>query len=460
MSNYHPPPPGVDRRSSASRYGPPPPPPGSNSYRPAPPSYAAPPPPPSRDYDSYAPSRYNDRDRDHGRDRGGRDRDDRSDRYPTSRRSDNHPLPPKPNSSSYRDFRNSDSFRPPESDFTFRSDKPSGVGDTYNSYRPAHSDGSRNARRGPARGGYDRPPRFGHDNFRGRYGGSGQRRPWKPFKPAERAILQNTVNDKPTEDFADSENGVVYRAFDQLSDSDEADMDMSDSEDESAEPTAKRARTTTQADSGDSVPKWSNPDPYTALPPTEDSDKKKKDMVQLIRKARVQPAQGSRTSLPADDEDFIRCDTDSEGDGENDEVFIDPLTYQRDKDGGQNDSASAQALPPLSQTTRAALPSKPEFPQFSFTAGTGSQASPHAASSEATSRKRGADVIDLTTSPDLGSRKRTHDDVLKLPAHAKLKPAPKQPVGGKIVSEWKAKPNQNSCPWIRPSNSKLSMNTR
>lgn len=475
MSHYHPPPPGVDGRSNASRYGPPPAPSGSNSYRPAPPSYAAPPPPPppssSRDYDSYAPSRYNDRDRDRGRDRG-RDRDDRSDRYAPSRRSDNHQLPPKP-SSSYRDYRNGDSFRPPESDFTFRSDKPSGVGDSYNNYRPSDSNGSRNSRRGPARGNLDRPPRFGNDNFRGRYGGPNQpRRVWKPFKPAERAILQSTVNDKPAEDFADAENGVVYRAIDQLSDSDEADMDMSDSENESAEPTAKRARTTNQEATGDSVPKWSNPDPYTALPPTEESDKKKKDMVQLIRKARVQAAPGPRTSLPADDEDFIRCDTDSEGDEENnDEVFIDPLTYKRDKDSGQGNSApvssaarasaSAQALPPVSQAARAMLPPKPEFSQFNSSAGTGSvQVASQAAQPAANSKRRAADVLDLTASPELGSRKRTYDDVLKLPAHAKLKAPPKRPVEGALISEWKIKPNENPCPWIRAPTSDYGLNTR
>lgn len=465
MSHYHPPPPGVDGRSNASRYGPPPAPPGSNSYRPAPPSYAAPPPPPSRDYDSYAPSRYNDRDRGRDRDRDhGRDHDDRSDRYQPSRRSDNHALPPRPQGS-YRDYRDGvDSFRPPQSDFTFSSDKPSGIGDSYNSYRSSDSNGPRNSRRGPARGGYDRPPRFGNDSFRGRYGGPSQgRRIWKPFKPAERAILQNTINDKPTEDFANSENGVVYKAFDQLSDSDEADMDMSDSENESAEPTAKRARTTHQDVSGDSVPKWSNPDPYTALPPTEESDKKKKDMVQLIRKARVQAAQGPRTSLPADDEDFIRCDTDSEGDDDknDDEVFIDPLTYKRDKDDGQGTSAPTQVLPSGSLAARMSLPSKPEFSQFGSTAAARSvQVPPEVAHPATTSSKRAADVIDLTNPRNLGSRKRTHDDVLKLPAHAKLKPAPKQPVGGKIVSEWKAKPKENPCPWIRAPSSEFSLNTR
>lgn len=468
MSHYHPPPPGVDGRSNASYYGPPPASSGSSSYRTGPPSYNAPPPPPSRDYDSYAPSRYNDRDRNRGRDRDrdrDRYRDERSDRYQPSRRSENHALPPRPLRSSYRDDHKSESFGPPEGAFTFRSDKPSGVGDSYSSYRPSDSNGPRKLRRGPARGGYERMPRFGSDNFRGRYGGPNQqRRIWKPFKPAERAILQSNIDDQPTEDFADEDNGVVYRAFDQLSDSDEADMDMSDSDNESAEPTAKRARTTDKESGGDSAPKWSNPDPYTALPPTEDSDKKKKDMVQLIRKARVSAAQGPRTSLPADDEDFIRCDTESEEEAEknDDEEFIDPLTYKRGKDGGQEPPTPASALPPVPLAARVTLPPKPQFlSRFAPTINTapGSVGS-EAISSTASSKNRAAEAIDKAESSALGSRKRMHDDVLKLPAHAKLKPAPKQPVGGKLVSEWQAKPKENPCPWIRAPILNVSINTR
>ena len=34
-------------------------------------------------------------------------------------------------------------------------------------------------------------------------------------------------------------------------------------------------------------PKWSNPDPYTALPPPDETQVKRPDFVKLIRKARV-----------------------------------------------------------------------------------------------------------------------------------------------------------------------------
>lgn len=255
-------------------------------------------------------------------------------------------------------------------------------------------------------------------------------------------------------------------------------MDMSDSDAEPGEPTAKRARTGNQPANGDSAPKWCNPDPYDALPPVEDTDKKKKDMVQLIRKARVQATSGSRASLPAlpEDEDFIRCDSDSDEhddkDDGSDDVFIDPLTYNRGNDiaNAQGAAAATAAPRPAAPQTISTLPPKPVF---TFTSGSG-QVAPSAGngnsrsaavidltkSSDMERKKRPAAVIDLTQSSDLGTRKRTHDDVLKLPSHAKLKPATKQPVGGKMVREWQPKPGQNSHPWVRDSEYKAHVNVR
>ena len=267
------------------------------------------------------------------------------------------------------------------------------------------------------------------------------RRPWRPFIAADRAILHTTDNHKPAEDFADAQNGVTYRALDQLSDSDEADMDISDDENDSAQPTAKRARTVANSTSADEAPKWSNPDPYTALPPEQDPDKKKKDVVQLIRKARVEPAKSTRTSLLADDEDFIRCDSGSEDEGDEEE-FIDPLTYNRQRSNNQGAQQIIAAGPAAPVTGSA--PSK-------------TSAAPAAARKPL---KRIDFDMDTPRSSDLGSRKRTHDDVLKLPAHSQLKAAPKRPSGGSIVSEWRPKKGENQSPWVTPPSSATQVNVR
>jgi non-canonical poly(A) RNA polymerase PAPD5/7 len=105
-----------------------------------------------------------------------------------------------------------------------------------------------------------------------------------------------------------------YRNPDDMTDDDEADMDVEgdepangDSEGEVREGNVKAARThlVKRAD-GDSVPKWSNPDPYTALPPPDETTGKKTDFVKLIRKAKNQEAEkaAAHNSVAAND-DFI-----------------------------------------------------------------------------------------------------------------------------------------------------------
>lgn len=414
------------------------------------------------------------RDRDHGRDERDREwhrgnRELRDHRYPP-RRNDNYAPPPRNLDSSYRNPRGeTDSFRPPQGDFTFRANKPPGVGDSansyHNSYRPSEQSASRGPPRGPANGpqtaGRGRGGRTGRPFMR--RGGGG----WKPFKPSDRALLQDSTGAHTTEDFADEENGPAFKALDQLSDSDEADMDMSDSDNQSGEPTAKRARTTTKPDDGDSAPKWSNPDPYTALPPLTDADKKKKDMVQMIRKARVETS-GARTSLaaPRADQDFLRFDYDSNEASDDSEGFIDPVTYKR---------VPANAQPGATNTASSMLHPLPNKPASAAPSGSqvALQSVPDAANSKKQKilidltgpsvnpvTKRVNPLVDLTQSSDLGTRKRTHDDVLKLPSHAVLKASPRSPAGGKLASDWRATAKEPSCPWVQIATSQAHINIR
>lgn len=69
------------------------------------------------------------------------------------------------------------------------------------------------------------------------------------------------------------------------------------------------------------VSKWSNPDPYTALPPPSETTGVKKDVVQLIRKAKNQEAEkAAAANAVAANDDFISFGDDDDGeDGEVDE---------------------------------------------------------------------------------------------------------------------------------------------
>jgi non-canonical poly(A) RNA polymerase PAPD5/7 len=67
------------------------------------------------------------------------------------------------------------------------------------------------------------------------------------------------------------------------------DLETPDKE-ENGEPAAKRAKVTKKEAPAPEPekPKWSNPDPYYLIPPLDESRAKRKDVVQLLRKAKVE----------------------------------------------------------------------------------------------------------------------------------------------------------------------------
>src|SRR5262245_56869086 len=64
-----------------------------------------------------------------------------------------------------------------------------------------------------------------------------------------------------------------YLAIDEITDSDEAEMDVSSAEGSCSQPPRKKLYLGSRTDNA-SAPKWSNPDPYTVLPPPDESQTK------------------------------------------------------------------------------------------------------------------------------------------------------------------------------------------
>ena len=234
------------------------------------------------------------------------------------------------------------------------------------------------------------------------------------FTAAEREFLQkdHTAGD-PAQDYASGKAGVTYLAVDDLSES-EADMEISD-ESGRDEPSKKRARVSNAeaATADHEAPKWSNPDPYTVLPPV-DTGKKTKDVVQLIRKARV-AATEAKQSANTEGLDFIACDSDEE-----DDIAI-------VKDTSRDPPKSAPIGPKAESVTKQGR-NNPGGPQTSK--------GPN---------RRNSPPKELNP-----PRKRTHDDRIKLPLphHSKLKKTNKMPVGGFIVATWRVIPGEEPCPWV------------
>ncbi|KAJ6109528.1 hypothetical protein N7486_001763 [Penicillium sp. IBT 16267x] len=137
-----------------------------------------------------------------------------------------------------------------------------------------------------------------------------------PRPTAERPLLSTKRESTPEQlqaEEASDKPALKFAALDTLSDSEEAEMDFSDDSDEEARPRKRRALGSDgQNDSSvlllppAPTPKWSNPDPYTALPPPDESQHKRVDVVKLIRKARLaNTAPSKHNDAVVDNQDFI-----------------------------------------------------------------------------------------------------------------------------------------------------------
>ena len=126
--------------------------------------------------------------------------------------------------------------------------------------------------------------------------------PRAPRRPppvgARRPLLGSSVLSPRNKDVAVENGSAKFRAPNDFSDSDGSRAE--DSTDEQDDPPRKRAR-----------PNWSNPDPYTSVPPLHSQDKKNNsDVVKLIRKARISNgAVATEVSHVYQEQDFIALDT-------------------------------------------------------------------------------------------------------------------------------------------------------
>ncbi|VUC29811.1 unnamed protein product [Clonostachys rosea] len=327
-------------------------------------------------------------------------------------------------------YNRADVYKPPQGDFTFRFDKPAGVAELP----PPSFDSHRRDNRGPRRDGRD-----GRDGRGGRGRGRGGRR-WVPPHLSERALLSNSIHNLPEESLIDNDAAAKFRNLDDLTDEDEEQgMDISsdseaddlDDDPESQEPAKKRVKThaATNGDVPNSAPKWSNPDPYTALPCPDETLGKKKDVVALIRKARNEAAQNS--SAPQDVEDFIAFDSSS--------------------DEGE---AEGEDEPPPPPPPRVSPPPPPPRQTDFKVKGSSLPAPPSSLPPPPTGPKsQRPNVYNVDSRNDLGSRKRTADDEIKPPDYGQLKKANMRPANGAIVEDWAIVKNEPPCPWATDDHS-------
>ncbi|KOS19879.1 Poly(A) RNA polymerase cid14 [Escovopsis weberi] len=313
-----------------------------------------------------------------------------------------------------QDHRGNDSYRPhvPQGDFTFRSEKPAGIADFHsqdNYYSGKRPSQPRNSRGRPL-------GRFGRPRWLG------------PPNPSERALISGNHSSLPEENLHNGE-GAKFRDLDELSDDDELDMDIS-SQSETEGPAKKRARSSAPGDSATQAAKWSNPDPYTALPCPDDELRKKRDVVKLIRKARLEDA-SSKPGTSTEAENFLSFDlSDSDKEAEKDDADED-----KDEDEASDTDVTEIPKPPTEPP--------PPLPRGAPPVG---PASDRAGAGWPSSLPNKPDLTRDRQGP-LGSRKRTIDDEIKPPDYGQLKKVNMSPPKGHLLSSWEPKKDEDPCPW-------------
>lgn len=159
----------------------------------------------------------------------------------------------------------------------------------------------------------------GHDNRRRRNDRPYSQRPNRAT--ASRPLLRHHHGNEENI-LRDTTAADKFRNLDEITDSEEDDMSVSDEDPEDDRPTKKAKTADAESPVAATVPQWSNPDPYTALPPSaEGTTGKRTDVLKLIRKAKIEQEKKAAGELDQN-EDFISFgDLDHDDDDEQDQIL-------------------------------------------------------------------------------------------------------------------------------------------
>ncbi|KIW08033.1 uncharacterized protein PV09_00977 [Verruconis gallopava] len=220
------------------------------------------------------------------------------------------------------------------------------------------------------------------------------------------------------------------------------------------EPSAKRTRTDGDNSAPGEKPKWSNPDPYYLIPPLDESRGKRKDVVQLIRKAKVEIDRVA-SAVPANavtqNADFIGF-----GDDDNEDADADEESSTKEpSEEGEVDSDEQLAADPANSTTMGASTSSSSKSHFSHLRNLHQMPAPKPsqdlnalASAPQVTTKGSEEALDEAR--ELLAEINAEDDAaLQLHGHVSTKHGKKRKLGadGEITDSWAAKDRASSVPW-------------
>ncbi|KAI9881239.1 MAG: hypothetical protein M1830_005525 [Pleopsidium flavum] len=270
-----------------------------------------------------------------------------------------------------------------------------------------------------------------------------------------RFMVSNDISDSEEKDMEESEPEETYRPPEPgdftILDSDLANGNRTENDSEPARKKQLREMNGDDSTHGESVPKWSNPDPYTVLPPPDESRKKKKDVVKLIRRARIAAEQEvtSSNAVVAND-DFISLNFEDETNPMNGDVS--------DSDDSDRKGRGVPGAPSgprqFSHSSTLHGQSQGNAPGTTGIAVSAGSLGPPPVYEPTLQGKRARPADEVWPPPDteaaLGNRKRTHDDQLKVevsPRSRRKKGGKAAHADGSVVSQWKVRGTTPGTPW-------------
>lgn len=299
---------------------------------------------------------------------------------------------------------------------------------------------------------------------------------------AERPLLRSRQDTEPEQMFGIAYKAGVTKRFisaDDMSDSEEELMEESESDNDNSggvslvtpgaeaildhvtpdgpeRPAKRRALEVKKPiERVGTMSKWSNPDPYTVLPPIDDTQRKKRDVVKIIRKARVSTEKAviSQSQAAAND-DFISFGFE-EGHTDTEENVTQKPTRNDVRPNGSdmlrvptgpgqfshrnNFRDKGLQKPPGSQTVHVSAEAMGPPP--------GLEARANSASNHNSSQ----DV-------DSGKRKPDYNERIRFNPLKRKRPAGKEAVTGDLTEDWWPEANTEVTPWLENEKIRQSEN--
>ncbi|MCJ1306618.1 hypothetical protein MMC25_000261 [Agyrium rufum] len=297
-----------------------------------------------------------------------------------------------------------------------------------------------------------------HRGFRGR----------TPFHASSRPLLSfaRDITPERLKGMNDAQAAANrFRNADEMSDSEEESMNQSDDDEsegiEDYEPPSEvvasedleaGATLTSTADvcmesngvsEQPTKPKWSNAEIFTALPPPDDSNRKKKDVVKLIRKARlakIEEAASAKKDFTGDD--FISLSFGDEMPAVEAELILPTM---------------GQGMPGAPSGPRTIRPQEPSNASSAVDHAPGTEVTvvtasalgpPPALAPNGTTTTETHSLVGI-----LASKKRKADaiDNILVPRPPKKQKGVGKTSGGSVLPEWNAKNTNDPVPWLEPN---------